>query len=242
MQHRLVATGRAWPRDAAPVVVASAAAWLLLISAALSGTGALIRHDRLLEGGPPLWLATMAFVAGWQVMVIAMMVPASVPAFRRFAAGRRLPGFAAAYLAVWTGFGLGIFLFDAGVHLTVNHWVWLAEHPWLIAGTTLVVCGTYQLSDLKSRALATCRELTHLRPRESSCYAGAIHALHCLGASGGLMLLAFALVASNLAAMAALTVAMVFEVTPFGRVIVKPLGYALIALGVLVLFGPVALP
>ena len=226
MQHRLVA-------GSAPVVIAVAGAWLLLVALELAGYGGAIRHDRLLQGGPggqPLWQATLLFVAGWQVMVLAMMAPASAHAFARVESGDLLR-FTAGYLAVWTSFGLAIFLGDAFVHLLVNIWTWLGQHPWVIAGTTLVGCGTYQLSGLKSRSLETCRT--------APSKIGAVHALQCLGSSGGLMLLAFAIAASNLLTMAAFAFLMLFEANPLGRTVVKPVGYALIALGVVVLYGPI---
>jgi Predicted metal-binding integral membrane protein (DUF2182) len=163
MQHRLVAPRRAPLLASTPVALAAVFAWLVLVVFSLTGNGAVIRHDRLLQGGPPLWLATFIFLAGWQVMVIAMMVPASILAFNRYRS-RPLVVFALGYLAIWTGFGLAIFLFDAGVHATVLHWPWLAAHPWLIAGTTLVVVGTYQLSDVKKRSLDACRQVRHARP------------------------------------------------------------------------------
>jgi predicted metal-binding membrane protein len=210
-----------------------AASWLTLLLLGASGYGAVIRHDRLLVGGPPFWLAALAFAGGWQVMVLAMMAPASLHAFNRVALGRDLAAFSLAYLTVWTVFGLAIFFFDAGVHFTVNHWTWLAERTWLIPGTTLVLCGTYQLTNLKASALERCRK---------PAIGGLHHAVDCVMASGGLMLLAFALMAGSLAAMAAVTVVMVAEVTQLGRTVVRPLGYGLIAIGVLVLYGPIQNP
>lgn len=226
MQHRLVARP-------APVVLAAAGAWLLLVALEVAGYGGAIRHDRLLQGGPgaqPLWQATLLFAAGWQVMVLAMMAPSSLHAFARVGS-RELLRFTAGYLAVWTAFGLAIFLGDAFVHLLANSWTWLGQHPWVIAGTTLVGCGTYQLSGLKSRSLEECRA--------APSKIGSVHALQCLGSSGGLMLLAFAIAASNLLAMAAFAFLMLFELSSLGRTAVKPVGYALIALGVLVLYGPI---
>lgn len=227
MQHRLVATGV----RLTPVVYLTAAAWLALIALTLSGSG-VIRHDRLLQGGPPLWLATITFVLGWQVMVWAMMTPASLHAFARVHTGS-LVRFAAGYVAVWTAFGLAIFIADAGLHELVNHWSWLANHTWVIAGSTLVACGAYQLSDLKSRSLDACRD-----PSSD----GAVHGIQCVGSSGGLMLLAFALLPANLVAMAAVTALMAYEVSPLGRAGVKLVGYGLIAIGTVVVMGPFQLP
>jgi predicted metal-binding membrane protein len=242
MQHRLVAArGMQIPRFL-PAAGLAGLGWLVLLGFAATGNGAVIRHDRLLQGGPPLWLATIWFVAGWQVMVAAMMVPASVHAFVRLNIGHARARLAGAYFVVWTVFGLSIFFFDAAVHSTVNSWPWLAEHSWLIAGTTLVVVGTYQLSNLKTRALKACRRVVHLPTKEAVDAAGVRYALDCVGASGGLMLLAFALGSGSVFTMGAITVLMVWEVTPWGSSVVKPVGYALIAFGVFVLAGPISLP
>jgi predicted metal-binding membrane protein len=214
VQHRLVVISL----RPASVTIAIAGAWLLLVALTLTGHGGVIRHDRLLQGGPPLWLAAAVFVAGWQVMVWAMMAPASLHAL--WNANFRFIG---GYVAVWTAFGLAIFLADAGLHFAVGHWAWVGERAWLIPGGTLVLCGTYQLSNLKARSLEAC-----LQPP----WSGVRHGLDCVGSSGGLMLLSFALAAANLVLMAAVTLAMVYEVSPWGRAGVKPLGYGLIAVGV----------
>jgi predicted metal-binding membrane protein len=225
-----------------PVVGLAGLGWLVLLVLAATGNGAVIRHDRLLEGGPPLWLATIWFVAGWQVMLAAMMVPASVAAFARVRVGRAMARFAAAYFGVWTVFGLAIFLLDAAIHATVNNWPWLAVHPWLISGTTLVVAGAYQLSDLKALALAACRRLKHVPTDDAGEAGGVRYGLDCVGASGGLMLLAFALGSGSVFTMGAITVLTVCEVTAWGSSVVKPVGYALLSLGVFVLAGPISLP
>lgn len=242
MQHRLVVPPRKQLWGFLPAVGLAGLGWLLLLVFAVTGNGAITRHDRLLQGGPPLWQAALSFVAGWQVMLAAMMVPASVPAFARVTIGRARVRFAAAYFAVWTVFGLSIFFFDVAVHATVNNWPWLATHPWLIAGTTLAAVGTYQLSNLKARGLAACRRMEHVSIGARVDAGGLRHGLDCVRASGGLMVLAFALGSGSVFTMGAITALMVWEVTPWGSSAVKPVGYALIALGVLVLAGPISLP
>jgi predicted metal-binding membrane protein len=242
MQPRLVAASGTHLFQFFPVVGLAGLGWLVLLVFAATGNGAVIRHDRLLQEGPPLWLATIWFVAGWQVMLAAMMVPSSVHAFARVNVGGARARFAAAYFAVWTVFGLAIFFFDAAIHATVNSWPWLAVQPWLIAGTTLVVAGTYQLSNLKAKGLAACRRQKHVPTGDAVEAGGVRYGLDCVGASGGLMLLAFALGSGNLVTMGAITVLMVWEVTAWGSGVVKPVGYALIAVGVFVLAGPISPP
>jgi predicted metal-binding membrane protein len=225
-----------------PVVGLAGLGWLVLLVFAATGNGAVIRHDRLLQGGPPLWLATIWFVAGWQVMLAAMMVPAGARAFVRVDFGRAWARFVAADFAIWTAFGLAIFFFDVAVHATVNSWPWLAVHPWLITGTTLVVAGTYQLSNLKAHALEACRRVGHVPTSDGLDTGGVRYGLDCVRASGGLMLLAFALGSGSIFAMGAITVLMGWEMTAWGSSVVKPVGYPLIALGVFVLAGPISLP
>lgn len=82
-----------------------------------------------------------------------------------------------------------LYQFFAAVGLA-SSWPWLAEHSWLIAATTLVLVGTYQFSNLKARALAACRRLKHVPIGDAVKPAGVGYGIDCVGASGGLMLLA----------------------------------------------------
>jgi predicted metal-binding membrane protein len=241
MQHRLVAIAGTRAGRLGPAVWLGAAGWLALIAMFAAGDGTAIRHDRLLQNGPPLWLATILFIAGWQVMLLAMMVPASHRAFARVGHARLAVGFGAGYFAIWTVFVVLLFGSDAAVHWTAIHWPWLAAHPWVIAGATLVAVGAFQLSDLKRDSLDACRTLDHMEGGGGA-REGFRHGLRCLGASGGLMLLAFALAASSLMAMAAITVLMLTETTAAGAAVSRPVGYVLIALGVAVLAGPITPP
>lgn len=209
-----------------------AAAWALTLALGSAGV-AVVRHDRLLTGGLPLWQATAVFVIGWQVMLWAMMVPGSLAAIAR---QRSVITFVAAFLAVWTIFGLAFFYFDAGVHATVNRWAWLSEHTWLISGSVLLAAGTYQLSDLKSRSLEACRRLAGVEGT------GLRYGLGCVGADWALMLVAFALGATSIPLMAALTAVMVLESTSHSSAVVKPVGYVLIAIGALTMAGPIPIP
>ncbi len=153
----MVAARRAQLPGGTTVALLVAGAWVLVVAFALTGNGGIIHHAGLIQGGLPLWIATLVFLAGWQVMLWAMMVPASLAAIQERAAPLEKAFFIAGYMAVWSGFGLFAFLSDVGVHATVSNWPWLAFHPWLIAGGTLVLAGTYQLSNLKAASLAACR-------------------------------------------------------------------------------------
>lgn len=250
MQHRLVTTtvARSVVLRATPLWFLIAASWAVLVALSVSGNGDVIRHDRLLQGGPPLWVAMLVFIAGWQVMLWAMMVAPSIGAISDARSRRNQAAFVLAYLAVWTGFGVAAFVFDMGVHATVNHSPWLTLHPWVIAGVLLIIGGLYQLSNRKLVFLTTCRTLTragdrHMSEARESFASGVQYGVQCLGANWALMLLAFALAAGSLAVMAIFTAVMVLEASATQATwVVKATGYAIVAVAVFVLLGPLTGP
>lgn len=249
MQHHLVTPRRQGVPVAVPLVAIVAASWAMLVALTLTADGGIVRHDRLLQGGPPLWIAALAFLGGWQVMLWAMMVPPALDAIEQRRSLRRTSLFLAGYLGLWTLFGLCAFFFDAGIHTAVRHSPWLQLHPWAIAGTLLVIVGTYQLSKLKAASLAACRlfvrspagvDTSH---RTGDFAGGVSYGVRCVGANWALMLLMFAIGAASVVAMAMITALMAWESMGHRRIRVERVaGYAFIAAGVAVLVGPVVDP
>jgi predicted metal-binding membrane protein len=124
-RRRDVAHARAavWSRWALPhptLVWAIAAAWAVAVAAEVSGRGRVLHHDQLAEGGLPPWAALGLFLLAWQLMIVAMMLPASVPLVRLFgrvSANQPRPlraraAFLGGYATVWTSFGAAAFLGD----------------------------------------------------------------------------------------------------------------------------------
>jgi predicted metal-binding membrane protein len=229
-----------------PVVpVAISIAWLVAVISQLTGTAVLLHHHTLIEGGPPLWIAVLLFLLGWQVMIAAMMLPASLPTIRVVDASiGHAASFLVAFAAVWSAFGLFAFGGDFVLHHIVDATPWLAARPWLIEAGVLALAGAYQLTPLKRRSLAACRHpmalvTTPAPQRGSARELGIAHALDCLGSSWALMLLMFAEGFANLWWMVALTLAMVYETTGrHGARAGAGLGIALIGLaGVTVATG-----
>jgi predicted metal-binding membrane protein len=232
------------------VVWAIVAAWAAAIAAVVTGQEHGMHHDTLAGGNLPLWVGVGIFLLAWQLMIVAMMLPSSLPLVRLFdkaSASQRRPRMAKAaflggYAIVWTGFGAAAFLGDVGIHRLVDSWEWLAAHPWLLASGVLVLAGAFQFSTLKDRCLRVCRDpaaYLHQRYRPGARTAvrlGAGHGVFCVGCCWALMLVAFAVGMVNLVWMAALTAIMVFEKTvPAGQRYVRPIGLVLIGLGVIVL-------
>lgn len=233
-----------------------AGAWLAIVVAQATGGAAALHHHALIEGDRPPSLAIVSFLVAWQVMVVAMMWPASLPAVHAFRG--QWPGlprprlavaiFLGASAIVWTGFGLAAFIGDMALHHLVDTTPWLGARPWLIEAGVLAAAGAYQFTPLKQRYLAACR-----RPKEqvrSGGGAGPIalrlglrHAFECLGSSWALMLVMFAAGFASLWSMAVLTVLMVYEATGRqGQRAATAAGIALLLAAVTALWGPFAAP
>jgi predicted metal-binding membrane protein len=234
------------------------AGWATALAATLDGQDWLLNHHILIEGGRlPLPLAGLAFLLAWQLMTLTMMLPSSVPILRQFHELERVNGgggltsmaFLAGYAAVWTWFGAFAFCFDILVHGAIHQWTWLAWHPWMIAGATLLIAGSFQFAPLKRRCLAACRtsqNLLQYRDRPGTARAwtlGAEHGTMCLGAGWALMLVMFGLGVGNVVWMASLGGVMFLEKTSsLARYLVPVVGLVLLAWGALELIHPVWLP
>jgi len=245
-------------RGVPPVIpLAIAAAWALAVAAQLAGKAGSLHHDALIEHGPPLPVAVLLFLAAWQVMLAAMMLPTMIPLLRVFRAasasaprpGRAMAGFLAGYALVWSAFGYAAFCGDAVLHYAVDHTAWLGAHDWLIAGGVLATAGAFQFSSLKERCLTQCRHpaaylISHYRRGAGGAFRLARgHALFCLGCCWALMLVMFAAGVASLVWMGGLTALMVYEKTARrGRRGVPLAGVALLAWAALVFLHPAGLP
>ncbi len=229
-------------------------AWVLTILAATTGQEHWLHHNPLNKHHYlPIALRLLLFLAAWQVMTAAMMLPSTLPMVRLFAkASREQPHpklllliFLGAYATVWTGFALIAFIGDIGLHQLVNHWHWLYHHPCIIAGSSLVIAGGFQFSSLKEQCLNACRHplsfLTHHYQRglPAAWSLGVRHGLYCLGCCWALMLVMFAVGVGHFTWMIVLTAVMTLERTwKQGRELVPIVGIAFLVWGVIVLLNP----
>jgi MFS family permease len=117
------------------------AAWMLAGLSFLTNQSSLINHHYLLEESHlPVLVALVVFLICWQVMVVGMMLPSSMPIMsimvhvsRKPRQSRTTPlAFLAGYAVVWTGFAAAAFLADMLIHWLVHRWVWLYLHSSLI--------------------------------------------------------------------------------------------------------------
>lgn len=246
----MTATRTGQQRPIQVVLGAIALAWCLAIVVHVSGSAGVVHHDAVSASELPLWVALSLSLVAWQLMIVAMMLPSSLPMIRLFGAvsasqprsKRAVAAFLVGYGTVWTVFGAAALVGDIHIHRWVEAWPWLESRPHLITSSVLVLAGAFQFSKLKQRCLRECRHpLGFLIQRygwgaRPAFRLGRAHGMYCLGCCWALMVVGFAAGVTNLWWMAALTLVMVLEkTTTKGARAVTPVGAALIAGGVLVL-------
>ena len=239
----------------AALVGLTAVAWLSLGLWSASPWARYLGHDAGAAGGAigiPLEVAL--FTAGWVLMIVAMMLPSSVPlvlVFRAIVGRRPAPGrlvglLLAGYLAVWSAFGAAAWLLDRGIHAAVDAWPFLADHPQLIIGSTLLAAGLWQFSPLRDRCLDECRSplgfvMNRWRGRalgRESFLMGVAHGAFCVGCCWSLMLVMFGVGLGSLPAMLALGgLTAVEKNLPSGRRLTRPLGMLLVLAAVYAVAG-----
>lgn len=231
--------------------------WTLMILLAGNHSN-LLAHDAMMSGHTfPRPETFLLFVAAWQVMTGAMMLPSSLPLVGLFSGANRgqerrgllLTAFLGAYFAVWTGFAVAALTLDAGLHALVDHTRWLDANSRFIAGSVLILAGAFQFSPLKERCLTACRSPMGFlwryygRGVGRAWNLGLRHGLFCLGCCWALMLMMFAVGVGSLVWMAGLTGIMTIEkASGAGRRLVPAVGAALLVWGALVILRPDWLP
>lgn len=150
--------------------------------------------------------SVLIILTGWLVMIVAMMLPTSLPLLERFAQmtlprthhAARVGLFIAGYLWVWTLFGVVAVLIDGLLHWALDQWQWLANDDWPIGASLFGVAGLYQLTPLKSHCLDQCRLPMKVLTDDHALPLGVRHGLFSLGCCWALMLLLFAIGMINL--------------------------------------------
>jgi predicted metal-binding membrane protein len=186
--------GAAWRRPEWPWVALVVAAWAALMVAAVAGgamghsgvavsSGAL-GHGHAAASGGALGMGAGAEGAGaggvlasalpaslgwWAVMVVAMMLPATIPVVRAISFGSmwdrryRSPAlFLVAFVAVWVAFGaIALTSWQLAALLGVGH----AIHGAIATGAILLVAANWQLAPQQRRFLKRCHRALALGAR-----------------------------------------------------------------------------
>jgi predicted metal-binding membrane protein len=203
------------------VAAVAAAAWLAL----LAGLG--MNHADL--GANHSAAGVVAGLPGWSLMVVAMMVPVTLPAVRyvglnsvRRRRRRAMALYTAVYVGIWTLLGATALAID---HLLRVH---LGLGDRLLLVLALLAAAGWQLTRAKRRALFACGRTVPLpafgRRADAGCARYALlHARRCIQSCWAIMLVMVAVGHSNLAWMAALTALVVAEeLTVRGRAVTRP--------------------
>jgi predicted metal-binding membrane protein len=206
---------------------------------------------------PPFWLGAVAFLAAWQVMVAAMMLPSSLPMVRLFTHTARrqerstgvVAAFLGGYALVWAACGAAAFTADVAVHRAGGAVAWLDSHSWIAPAAALAGAGAFQFTGLKDRCLDQCRHpgpflMRHYRRGARGGFdLGRRHGLFCIGCCWTLMALMLVMGAASLVWMAGLGAVMYYErVGRHGRRLTPVAGVLLIGWALLVAAHPPWLP
>jgi predicted metal-binding membrane protein len=201
------------------------------------------------------------FLAGWVVMLTAMMLPSELNYIAAFGAVLRsrdrastarpsvMTSFVAGYGIAWVAYGLGAYLLDLAIRAVSPEMIaWNRAGPSL-AGSVLIIAGLFQVSPLKQVCLTGCRTPLSFFARYwregnfGAVTMGFRHGLVCVGCCWALMAVMFAVGAMSLTWMALLTLFMFAEkVLPKGQKLATPIASFLCVMGIWIAVSPGTAP
>jgi predicted metal-binding membrane protein len=209
-----------------------------------------------MDGGPWSDLGTVGWFLGvWVVMMAAMMFPSVSPTVALYSRMTRSRSplspitFTAGYLMTWAAVGVVAYAVAVGVtRLAGDHIGWdSAGRP--LAGSILVVAAVYELTPLKNVCLGKCRSplgflLGSWRNGPvGGLRMGVTHGAWCVGCCWALMASLFALGVMSITWMAFVAgIIGVEKVLPWRRTATYGTAGVLLALGLLLLIAPSAIP
>ena len=192
------------------------------------------------------------FVLAWTAMMVAMMIPATLPlillyrtvARQRLSVVKARVGTAAlfaGYIAVWAVAGLPVYVYAVAAET-------VGSFAAVLPAALLVIGGAYQFTSLKRSCHARCSNplfflMQKWRPGAGGALRlGILHGFDCLGCCAGLMIGLVAVGMMNLAFVFTAALIIFAEKTlPYSHRIARPLGILMMGGGVallgLALFG-----
>jgi len=192
--------------------------------------------------------------AMWAVMMVAMMLPSTLPFIFAFSQEQRrrqaqrgtvvsTAFFVAGYLAVWTAFSAGCATLQEFLHRRALLSPMMVSTSLVFSACLLIAAGVYQWTAMKNACLHHCRTpFAFLLGRWSEGRSGAVgmgaeHGLICVGCCWMLMLLPFAAGVMDLRWMAGITVLLMLEkAAPGGEWVSRIAGAVLATAGTGVLW------
>jgi predicted metal-binding membrane protein len=208
-----------------------------------------------MDDGPWTGLGTLGWFLGvWVVMMAAMMFPSIAPTvalYARMSPNSRLVPlvFTTGYLVTWAGAGVVAFLIGVAANQAAGGELAWEQAGRPLAGATLIVAAIYELTPLKDACLGKCRSpLGFLLGSWRGGWSGALqmgakNGAWCVGCCWALMASLFALGVMSAIWMAVVAGLIATEKTlPWRRTATYGTALVLLALGVLLILAPSALP
>jgi predicted metal-binding membrane protein len=230
-------------------------------------TAATLYSTRSMSGGMPMpggwtmsmawmpmgaWLSSAVMFSGmWLAMMVAMMLPSTLPMLLLYRRAARFRGEAhtailsavlgAGYFGVWTAFGVVAY----GTGMVIAQFAMRSDGfsravP-AASGVALLAAGIYQLSPWKAACLEHCRDpLAVVAAHMHGGWRGALrlgihHGAFCAACCWALMLIQLALGVMNLAVMAAVALVIALEkLLPRGHLVARATGLLAIVGGTIV--------
>jgi predicted metal-binding membrane protein len=246
-------------RGLAPAFVAMRARLALVtLLFALAGVGWWWTAGKMqgMDNGPWTGLGAVGWFLGvWVVMMAAMMFPSVAPTVALYSRMTRerallLPiVFTSGYLFIWGVAGAVAFALVTGVGRVSNDALAWERAGRPVAGTILILAALYELTPLKDACLGKCRSplgflLGSWRDGRSGAFQmGVRNGAWCVGCCWALMASLFALGVMSVAWMVVVAGLITIEKTiPWRHVATYGTALVLLALGVLLLTAPSAIP
>ena len=194
-------------------------------------------------------LGIVGFVAGWTVMMVAMMLPSTMPLillYRRGATPSATVRLVAGYLAVWGTVGIAAWVIHIVSVENIADMDNMAGMDNIAAVNipaivVLLAAGIYQLTPMKQACLRRCRTPADFlveRWRTNAFVLGADHGRYCLGCCWALMaVLVVAGMMGIIWVMAIATIVAVEKLSRPGARLARWIGIALIAFAILKTFA-----
>jgi predicted metal-binding membrane protein len=248
------------------------ALYIIVFLVFVCAAGATLYFNYTMAGGMPMpghwtmsmmWMpmrsefaAAIIFTLMWLAMMVAMMLPSTMPMlllYRRAALLRRAQHvgqatfvLAAGYFLVWTAFGIFAYLIGVIITQAAMHSDQISHALPFAGGLALCAAGIYQLTPWKSACLKHCRDpltllVQHLhRGRFGAFRIGIHHGAFCAACCWALMLIQLVLGVMNLTIMVAVAVVIALEkLLPRGEWLARGIGLAAIAAGLVIAAGSV---
>lgn len=233
------------------IIVLASAAWVALWFADDFANGALHVHHLGHHAGVSASILVL-FTGGWAVMIVAMMLPTTLPIisiFHKIAHTREdrlfLVGLVViGYIIIWASFGVIVYLVYLPLQLVVNSIPFFKNNTWVGVPALLIFAGLFQFTSLKYRCLDKCRSpfsfvIEHWQGRQHKWQAfrlGIDNGVFCVGCCWALMLLMFIVGFGSVGWMFVLALIMAIEKNvSWGRRISTPLGIVLVSWGIILL-------